>query len=211
LTERLHHGSWASRTIDRIAARRAERIARRLAPWLPERPVLDVGSGTGHNAAAIRKICGLEVHEADVIDFHRRGRGPRLFDGKTLPFETGAFQAAVALHVLQYPADPASLLREMARVSAGQVLVFQTVAPGSATWPAIAASEWLGTPGAFLISRALGYIPQERCSVWPKRLFTARSFRDSVRTWGFEPRLLERGAGWPLRDDLYLLESRPPA
>jgi SAM-dependent methyltransferase len=172
---------------------------------------LDVGSGAGHNAEAIRRVCGLEVWEADVIDFHRCGRGPHLFDGKTLPFETGAFQAALALHVLQYPAGPAALLHEMARVSGGRVLVFQTVASSSAAWPALAASEWLGTPGAFLLSRALGYIPPERCSVWPKRLFTLGSFRASVRMWGFEPRLLERGLGWPLRDDLYLLEPRTPA
>lgn len=137
-----------------------------------------------------------------MLDFHRCGPGPKVFEGVRLPFESGAFSAALAVHMLQYPSEPAALLREMARVSVGRVLAFQTVG----AWPAIAASEWLGTPGAFLASRLLGYAPPKRCPVWPRRLFTERSFEDAVRAWGFEPRLLERGAGWPLRDNLYALE-----
>jgi hypothetical protein len=82
------------------------------------------------------------------------------------------------------------------------VLVFQTVG----AWPAIAASEWIGTPGAFLVSRAIGYITPRRCPVWPRRLYTPASLRCWAHNWGFEARLLDKGRGWPLRDDLYALE-----
>ena len=204
MTGRARPQPWTHRAIDRIAARRAEAIASRVAPWLGSGPVLDVGSGTGHNAAAIRLLTDLPVREADVIDFHRRGPGPRLFDGVRLPFETGAFEAALALHVLQYPAEPAKLLREMARVGGGRVLAFQAVG----VWPAIAVNEWLGTPGAFLAARRLRYIPPRRCPVWPRRLFTPASFERFVRGCGFEPRLLERGMTWGLCDNLYSLEPR---
>jgi len=182
--------------------RRAEAIARRIASWLPGGPLLDVGSGTGHNAQAIRSLTGAPVRETDVVDFHRRGPGPRMFDGKRLPFPTGEFSAALALHVLQYPPDPAVLLREMARVSGGRILVLQTVG----VRPAVAINEWIGTPGAFLAARALGYIPPRPCSVWPRRLFAPSSLERLARGWGFAAHRLELGARWGLRDDLYALE-----
>ncbi len=183
---------------------RAEAIAERLAPWLPRGPLLDVGSGTGHNAAAIRSLTGAEVTEADVVAFPRCGSAPRLFDGRRLPFETGAFSATLALHVLQYPADPAELLREMARVGSRRVLVLQTVGAR----PAIAVNEWVFTPGAFLAARSIGYIPPRPCPVWPRRLFTPGELVRFARRCGFEARLLEAGETWGMRDDLYALEVR---
>lgn len=202
MTRRLRPQPWPYRAIDEIAARRAEAIAKRLTSWLPKGELLDVGAGTGHNAEAIRSLTGVEVNEADVVDFHRCGPGPRLFDGERLPYRTGEFSAALALHILQYPADPAALLREMARVGGGRILALQTVG----VWPAIAINEWVITPGAFLASRWIGYIPPRRCSVWPRRLFTPSSLVRLARGWGFGARLLERGSTWGLRDDLYALE-----
>ena len=202
MTQRIRRQPWPYRAIDALAAERAEAIAARLAPWLPDGPLLDVGSGTGHNAEAIRSLTGAQVLETDIADFHRRGPGPRISRGGQIPFKTGEFAAALALHVLQYPADPAALLHEMARVSRGRILVLQTVGAR----PAMAINEWVGTPGAFLASRWIGYIPPRRCTVWPRRLFPPSSLERLARGWGFKARRLERGLTWGLRDDLYALE-----
>ena len=56
--------------------RRAERLTRRLVPHLPAGArLLDIGSGTGHNARALRVRTGGSCLEADVVDFHVVGGG----------------------------------------------------------------------------------------------------------------------------------------
>ena len=57
--------------------RRARHLAGRIAPHLPAgATVLDVGSGTGHNAEALRARGAHTCTEADVVDFHVVGVGP---------------------------------------------------------------------------------------------------------------------------------------
>jgi hypothetical protein len=55
--------------LERLLRRRAERLVRFILPELPAvGPILDVGSGTGHNAECLVGISPLEVIEADVVD-----------------------------------------------------------------------------------------------------------------------------------------------
>ena len=58
------------RVLERMLERRAEALARRIAPFLADDgTVLDIGCGTGHNAAALRVLRPqLAVCEADVVD-----------------------------------------------------------------------------------------------------------------------------------------------
>ena len=93
--------------------RRARRLAERFAPHLATgATVLDVGSGTGHNAEALRIFGVRTCAEADVVDFHVVGDGPVVFDGTRLPFDDRAFDSCLLVFVLSYVDDPTALLRE---------------------------------------------------------------------------------------------------
>src|SRR5687768_10995220 len=112
--------------------RRARALADRLVPHLPgSGRALDIGSGTGHNAQAMRERTRLVVEEVDVCDMHVVGGGPVLFNGRALPYPDGCFAVSTILFVLQCADEPAALLREAARVTAGPVLVIQSTCEGA--------------------------------------------------------------------------------
>jgi ubiquinone/menaquinone biosynthesis C-methylase UbiE len=98
---------------NRRLRRRAGHLAGRIAPHLPTgATVLDIGSGTGHNAEALRARGARTCVEADVVDFHVVGVGPVVFDGARLPFADRVFDACLLTFVLSYADDPAALLHE---------------------------------------------------------------------------------------------------
>lgn len=152
---------------DRALDRRAGRLLARLDPELPPgTTVLDVGSGTGHVARAIRARTGVPCLEADVVDFHTVGPGPILFDGASLPFGDGAVVACLLAFVLNHANDPAALLREAGRVASRRILVFQSTCRGPFARPAYRARAEVQGPLAFAACRGLGLIPPVR---WPGR------------------------------------------
>ena len=100
--------------------------------YLPRQgKILDLGSGTGHNAQLIRRKRGLTVFEADVTNMNMFGQKPILFDGRCLPFPDNEFDAVMLLFVLHYAPDPAILLKEVTRVTNGSIIVFQSTFSGS--------------------------------------------------------------------------------
>lgn len=195
-----------------LLTRRADRLAAFLSrhlrtPGEPDRlRVLDVGSGTGHNALALA-AGGLDVAEVDVADLHVVGDGPRLFDGERLPYDDDAFDVALLLFVLHYPAAPDRLLCEALRV-AGRVLVMQSTCRGGAGWSLLAVREWCSGRGGFQVARAAGYVAGCGESLRPTRYYSREMLA----------RLFEAAGGrvvaeWPwdsqfgvVRRDLYLLE-----
>ncbi|MBI5760080.1 MAG: methyltransferase domain-containing protein [Planctomycetales bacterium] len=157
----------------RLATRRADLLAKRISPHLPRAGrVLDVGSGTGHNAAALRAMTNLEFAEADVVDMHTVGNGPALFDGHRLPFGDGEFAASLLLFVLHYPDDPLQLMREAGRVTAGRVLVLQSTYRGGVGLALLKFREfWLGR-FAFRLARITRFIGRVPCPLRPRRFWT---------------------------------------
>ena len=95
-----------------------------LRPEAGER-ILDLGTGTGHTAAylahASRQVTGVDP-EPDMLTAARQTYGdhPGLTFVKAtaadLPFEDGAFDAAVARHTLHHHEDVRATFRELARV-----------------------------------------------------------------------------------------------
>ncbi|MET8430543.1 methyltransferase domain-containing protein [Nocardia sp. NPDC004860] len=144
--------------LERAAGERAARIAERIAPYLPAAgPVLDVGSGTGHNADLLRKVTGLDVIETDVVDMHVVGHGPVLCADGVLPFPSDAFETALVLHVLQFPADPAAVLGETARV-ASRVIVLQSTSDGRLGRASLVVRGFFFGRLAFQLSRLVGCV-----------------------------------------------------
>lgn len=163
---------------ERLLDRRAERLARFLSPRLPELgTLLDVGSGTGHNARALRSCFGRSIAETDVVDIHTVGPGPVICDGGSLPFCDSAFAGALLLFVLHYVPDPAALLREAARVGSGRVWVLQTSCSntlGRCLW---SARDWCTGRLAFRCARLCGYVSARSCPLRPAEYFTRERLR----------------------------------
>ena len=102
---------------------------------LLERPVgrlVDIGCGEGSVIAALAGslgaagFLGLEVAPAALeVARSRTYDAPvefRVFDGRKIPSEDGAYDVAILSHVLEHVADPRSLLLEATRV-AGRVVI----------------------------------------------------------------------------------------
>lgn len=100
-----------------------------LRPATPGGRALDVGCGVGQVVARLTAE-GFEAHGVDVSE-PNIGRALkhsplcRLYDGRRLPFENGAFDTVGALNVLEHVEEPEAFLAELVRVArpGGRVVV----------------------------------------------------------------------------------------
>jgi SAM-dependent methyltransferase len=159
--------------LHRRLRRRARHLAWRIAPHLPTgATVLDIGSGTGHNAEALRARGARACVEADVVDFHVVGVGPVMFDGARLPFADRVFDASLLAFVLRYPDDPAAVLREAGRVASGRVLVLQSSPRGRSGRIALWLRSWVQGRVAFRLCATLRLIPPSPTPLRPRRMLS---------------------------------------
>jgi ubiquinone/menaquinone biosynthesis C-methylase UbiE len=167
---------------DAVMERRAGQLIERVGAWLPcEGPLLDLGSGTGHFSARVERERGLEVVTADVSDMHVTGRPPVLIADGMLPFESGAFSAALLLFMLAYPKNPAGVLAEAARVSRGPVIVVQSVYSGRMGHAWHRMREFFWTVVAFYVSKLIGYVPsQAEFTMQTRRFYTVGALQREV-------------------------------
>jgi SAM-dependent methyltransferase len=97
--------------------------------WLtPHDRLLDVGAGTGVIAEAMSKLFPVRhVQAVDVVDrfCDSLSVASRAYDGQTLPFESGSFDAATLNNVMHHVPVPArvGLLREIRRVVNGPLYI----------------------------------------------------------------------------------------
>lgn len=93
--------------------------------WLPERAeLLDIGCGAGyhvrHLARKAKRVVAIDVDRVALRVARRRVRSSRVtflhYDGVTLPFADGSFDAVTLLDVLEHVPDRAGLVAEIARV-----------------------------------------------------------------------------------------------
>jgi SAM-dependent methyltransferase len=129
-----------------IFGRRVDRLADALAARIPpNETVLDIGCGDGSIAHAILErrpdlsITGVDVHlrpmtHIPVIDY----------DGSTLPFPDGSFDAVCLIDVVHHTDDPQRLLSEAARVSRDLILIKDHVAEGFLAEPTLKLMDWVG-------------------------------------------------------------------
>ncbi|HEY5546433.1 MAG TPA: methyltransferase domain-containing protein, partial [Gemmatimonadaceae bacterium] len=162
--------------LDLVMERRARRLMEQVDAWLPtEGPVLDLGSGTGHFSARLKRERGLDVVTADVSDIHVVGPPPVLIAGGVLPFEEGTFSAALLFFMLAYQNDPAGILAEAARVTRGPIILMQSLHSSRLGYAWLRVREFLWTLVGFHVSKVLGYVPRDaEFTMRPRHFYTAQ-------------------------------------
>jgi SAM-dependent methyltransferase len=125
----------ASRVHGRRTRILAERASRLLAPNLR---VLDVGCGDGLFGATLAKLRpDLVIQGAEVLPREGCMIPAVAFDGRSLPFESGSFDACLLIDVLHHTLVPGSLLSETARVCSGQIVIKDHLREGFAAGPCL--------------------------------------------------------------------------
>ncbi len=196
----------------RLLDRRADHLAGRLVPHLRAgASLLDVGSGTGHNARALQLRSGGPCLETDVVDFHVVGPGPILFDGSRLAFPDDVVDVCMLAFVLSYTADPAGLLRDAGRVASRRVLLLQSTCRGPWSRTALHCRSWLQGALAFRLCRALGLIPPAKSWLRPRRLFAREEVEAIIAEAGLTLVGVEAEPGFAaaISRDLFILDRRP--
>jgi ubiquinone/menaquinone biosynthesis C-methylase UbiE len=176
--------------LDGVMERRSDQLLAQVGHGIPSTgPVLDLGSGTGHLAAAVERTRGVEVVTADVSDIHLMGRPPVIIGDGELPFGSNSFAAALLLFMLAYPADPVAVLREAARVTRGPVIVVQTLYAGRLGHAWHRAREFCWTFAAFHLSKLVGYVPHDATfAMHTRRFYTAHALQRDVIAAGLRIR-----------------------
>ena len=192
-----------------LMSRRAGSLARRLSPHLPPgASLLDIGSGTGHNAVALRAATGSPCLEADTVDFHVVGPGPIRFDGVRLPLGDGAVDVCLIAFVLNYAADPVALLREAGRVAARRVILVHSTGSGRWSRAALVGRNWWQGWFAFQLARGLGLIPPVRLPRQPNRFFQRERVEEIIARAGLIPTHFEPEPGFAaISRDLWIADS----
>lgn len=197
--------------LDHVLQKRALDLFGRLRQHLPDTGMaLDVGSGTGHNAACIEAKTSLTVIKVDVTDVNTVGRPVLLYDGRNLPFGDQTFDAVLALFMLHYVPDPAAFLRELGRTASGCTLLIQSVYTTPAGRLVLTLRELLQGRAAFHLARAVNAIPAARCAMQPLRFFNRDELAAVIAKAGMR---IEAHVPCPWRGlgvsrDLYVLRSR---
>jgi len=151
------------------------RAAARAAVAAPPGPILDLATGTGDLARAVRRldparvVVGVDFAEAMLA--RARGKLPgvplTVADALALPFADGAFAAVASAFLLRNLGDLPQGLREMRRVCrpGGRVVTLDIVRPRPAPWAALFGLYFhhlVPALGAVVAGdrRAYAYLPQ---------------------------------------------------
>jgi SAM-dependent methyltransferase len=181
-----------------VMAWRARGLMARIAPLLPrDGSILDVGCGTGHNGERLRHLGLGPVAEVDVVNFKVAGPPPTLFDGCTLPFADGCFDAVTLVYVLHYARAPGVLLKEAQRVCRGPVIIVQTVCAGLSGTAFHSLNEFASRVGfcAARAVRAIGHVP---CPLRLRWRFSCYDLLRTARQAGLVPTQIRAERHFPL-------------
>jgi len=171
-----------------VHTRRVRNLCRELAPFLPEGGrVLDVGCGDGLLSQALQGARpGVTLEGVDIMVRDGARIPVTSFDGTTLPFPDGSFDAVQFVDVLHHTLDPGVLLREASRVAREAVLIKDHLLEGFMAGPILRLMDWAGN-AHHDVSLPYTYWTREQ---W---LSTFRKLHWTVDHWNDRPRLYP----WP--------------
>ena len=129
-----------------VHGRRVRVLAAHLAELLPRKArVLDVGAGDGLLASRVLAARpDLDIHGVDVLVRAGTPIPVQRFDGTSLPFPDAAFDAVMLVDVLHHAGEQERLLREVARVAAGAVVIKDHLLQGVLAHPTLRLMDWVG-------------------------------------------------------------------
>jgi SAM-dependent methyltransferase len=129
-----------------VLGRRVRVLGDHLAAVVPAGArVLDVGSGDGSIAARLAELrADVSVVGIDVLVRPQTAIPVEPFDGVTIPFPDGAFDAVMLVDVLHHTEDPTVLLAEAARVAPTAVVVKDHLADGLLARPTLRLMDHVG-------------------------------------------------------------------
>lgn len=139
--------SWIDRLHeDVVHGRRVRVLAGHLAPLLPRSAkVLDVGCGDGRVAASIRaRRPDVDVRGIDVLVRAHSEIPVEAFDGVTIPYPDGSFDAVLLVDVVHHAVEPMALLREAVRVTRQSVVIKDHTREGRLAGPTLRFMDRVG-------------------------------------------------------------------
>jgi 2-polyprenyl-3-methyl-5-hydroxy-6-metoxy-1,4-benzoquinol methylase len=129
-----------------VFGRRIERLAAVIAERIPaDARVLDVGCGSGTLAKAIMaRRPDVAIEGIDVLVRPSTDIPVTAFDGSHIPFPDKSFDACLIVDVLHHVDVPIDLLREVARVCSGRIVIKDHFRNGFAAGATLRLMDWFG-------------------------------------------------------------------
>lgn len=93
--------------------------------------VLDIGAGRCYIADEIRKKNKADVTCLDVKNLGQAGMKVVVYDGKKIPFKNNEFNTCLIAYVLHHCEYPLKVLEEAARVTKGNMIIFEDTKPSA--------------------------------------------------------------------------------
>lgn len=92
--------------------------------------VLDFGAGRCYIAEELEKS-NLDVTCLDVKNLSQTRKKVVVYNGKKIPFKSNKFDTALIAYVLHHCEDPSNMLEEVARVTKGNIVIFEDTKPNA--------------------------------------------------------------------------------
>jgi SAM-dependent methyltransferase len=129
-----------------VLTRRVRVLSQQIARLLPsDARVLDIGSGDGSIAELVQAARpDVLVRGIDVLVRPTTQIPVEQFDGVTVPYDDGSFDAVMFVDVLHHADEPSRLLAEGARVASDAVVVKDHLADGPFARSTLRVMDWVG-------------------------------------------------------------------
>jgi SAM-dependent methyltransferase len=129
-----------------VYGRRIRVLTQHLTELLPRGArVLDVGSGDGLLAMRVMALRpDISIRGVDVLARPTSHIPVEIFDGVRLPFPDRSVDAVMMVDVLHHASAQDALLREMARVTSGVVIIKDHLVEGVLAHPTLRFMDWVG-------------------------------------------------------------------
>ena len=132
-----------------VSKRRVKKLAAHLADFLPrDSKILDIGSGNGRLVRRVLELRpDLDIQGVDVVCAPSSTIPIKVYDGKTLPFDTDSWQVCMACDVLHHCDNPILVLREMRRVAKDAIVLKDHLADSHISRALLCVMDWVGNFG----------------------------------------------------------------